>query len=186
MNADQFIEAAADKINREYGYLGDKAKAIARIILPLVREDVRPETDHFADAGKPMPETAEPVALACYDAGLLNDWGGGNVEWWYDYIRAELARAHDFYADQFTHPPQTEVVEALEPFAKAFENLRYTVSGHGKKWDLAPKDEDDCGPTVYCKTERIDGASCGTSTELELVDFMRVANLLKALKGSRP
>jgi len=38
--------------------------------------------------------------LEAYDAGLLNDYGGGNVEWWQDYIRAELARAHDFYASQ--------------------------------------------------------------------------------------
>lgn len=33
-----------------------------------------------------------------YDAGLLNDWGGGNIEWWQDYIRAELERSHEFYA----------------------------------------------------------------------------------------
>lgn len=32
-----------------------------------------------------------------YDAGLLNDFGGGDVDWWMDYIRAELDRAHDFY-----------------------------------------------------------------------------------------
>ena len=38
--------------------------------------------------------------LDCYDAGLINDFGGGNVGWWQDYIRAELERAHDHYADQ--------------------------------------------------------------------------------------
>jgi hypothetical protein len=32
-----------------------------------------------------------------YDAGLLNDWGGGNVEWWQDYIRAEIGRANDHW-----------------------------------------------------------------------------------------
>jgi len=32
-----------------------------------------------------------------YDAGLLNDYGGGNVEWWQDYIRAELARCTEYY-----------------------------------------------------------------------------------------
>lgn len=32
-----------------------------------------------------------------YDAGLLNDWGGGNVDWWWDYIRSELDAAHQFY-----------------------------------------------------------------------------------------
>ena len=41
------------------------------------------------------------AALDCYDAGLLSDYGGGNVEWWQDYIRAELGRAHDFYVSQW-------------------------------------------------------------------------------------
>jgi hypothetical protein len=35
-----------------------------------------------------------------YDAGLLNDFGGGNVEWWQDYIRAEIARANAFWRSQ--------------------------------------------------------------------------------------
>lgn len=52
-----------------------------------------------------MPPTdsraLEPIILDCYDAGLLSDYGGGNVEWWQDYIRAELARAHDHYQAQF-------------------------------------------------------------------------------------
>lgn len=40
------------------------------------------------------------IELEEYDAGLLNDFGGGDVEWWQDYIRAELSRAHDFYQSQ--------------------------------------------------------------------------------------
>ena len=45
-----------------------------------------------------MAERAvQTAALDAYDAGLLNDFGGGNVDWWQDYIRAELGRAHDFY-----------------------------------------------------------------------------------------
>jgi hypothetical protein len=38
--------------------------------------------------------------LECYDAGYLNDFGGGNVGWWQDYIRAELERAQDHYQQQ--------------------------------------------------------------------------------------
>jgi len=38
--------------------------------------------------------------FADYDAGLLNDFGGGNVEWWQDYLRAEIGRANDFWRDQ--------------------------------------------------------------------------------------
>ena len=40
------------------------------------------------------------IDLEEYDAGLLNDFGGGDVEWWQDYIRAELSRAYDFYQSQ--------------------------------------------------------------------------------------
>ncbi len=51
--------------------------------------------DHIADAGE--------MVLDEYDAGLLNDFGGGNVGWWQDYIRAELGRAHEFYQSQVDH-----------------------------------------------------------------------------------
>ena len=48
--------------------------------------------------------------LDAYDAGLLNDYGGGDVEWWQNYIRDELERAHDFYQSQVdgTDPTTTE------------------------------------------------------------------------------
>jgi len=49
---------------------------------------------------KPAQQDAVDAELEPYDAGLLNDFGGGNVEWWQDYIRAELGRAHDFYQTQ--------------------------------------------------------------------------------------
>ena len=58
--------------------------------------------------------------LEPYDAGLLNDFGGGNVEWWQDYIRAELGRAHDFYQSQIAtpqpaHATQAEVTDGIRP-----------------------------------------------------------------------
>lgn len=37
-----------------------------------------------------------------YDAGLLNDFGGGNVSWWHDYIRSELARSEEYWRDEIT------------------------------------------------------------------------------------
>ena len=46
-----------------------------------------------------------PVELHPYDAGLLSDWGGGNVEWWQDYLRHELNRAHEFYNSQLAAAP---------------------------------------------------------------------------------
>jgi len=44
----------------------------------------------------------DALKIECYDAGWLSNFGGGDVEWWYEYIRAELARAHDFYQAQIT------------------------------------------------------------------------------------
>lgn len=40
------------------------------------------------------------VDMDRYDAGLLSDFGGGNVAWWQDYLRAELERADEFYQEQ--------------------------------------------------------------------------------------
>ena len=42
----------------------------------------------------------EKLELDEYDAGLLGSGGGGDVDWWQDYLRAELARAHEFYQSQ--------------------------------------------------------------------------------------
>ena len=47
----------------------------------------------------PSPQQV-PVSLEEYDAGLLSDYGGGNVEWWQDYIRSELSRAYEHYQSQ--------------------------------------------------------------------------------------
>lgn len=54
------------------------------------------------------PAPAEVGDLAAYDAGLLSDFGGGNVEWWQDYIRAELGRAHEFYQSQIAPRPSRD------------------------------------------------------------------------------
>ena len=66
---------------------------------------------HIADRLTELtsPVDAEPVGycLDAYDAGCFSDAGGGDVDWWWDYMRAELGRAHDHYqsqVDQSTHP----------------------------------------------------------------------------------
>ncbi|HHA2676638.1 TPA: hypothetical protein ACOECQ_002762 [Stenotrophomonas maltophilia] len=43
---------------------------------------------------------AQAMVLERYDAGLLSDVGGGDTAWWLDYLRSELARAHDHYQHQ--------------------------------------------------------------------------------------
>lgn len=65
-----------------------------------------------------------------YDAGLLNDFGGGDVGWWQDYIRAELERAHEFYASLYgpdalaARDARIEQLEAaLRPFIDAIGRI---------------------------------------------------------------
>ena len=48
----------------------------------------------------PVPAMPIQDDLEEYNAGHLNDFGGGNVSWWQDYIRSELGRAYDFYQAQ--------------------------------------------------------------------------------------
>ena len=46
---------------------------------------------------------SEAESIPDYDAGLLNDWGGGNVEWWQDYLRAEIAKSNDHWRACVAH-----------------------------------------------------------------------------------
>lgn len=70
------------------------------------------------------PVPAQGVALTDarvdmdrYDAGLLSDFGSGNVDWWQDYIRAELERADEFYqaqhADMLAQTQQATIKQNL-------------------------------------------------------------------------
>jgi len=47
-------------------------------------------------------EEVSPSVLegARFDAGLLGGGGGGDVDWWQDYIRTLLADAHEFYNER--------------------------------------------------------------------------------------
>jgi hypothetical protein len=62
------------------------------------------------DFGKLREELSTPLHkegeadYADYDAGLLNDFGGGDVGWWQDYLRAEIGRANDFWREQVAVP----------------------------------------------------------------------------------
>lgn len=58
-----------------------------------------------------------------YDAGLLNAYGGGDIDWWWDYLRAELDRAHEFYEAQCpdTAVLQSQLSEAERKLALARE-----------------------------------------------------------------
>jgi len=64
------------------------------------------KTNNQSTEGKDPQQTISESSLdgvACspsdYDAGLLNDFGGGDVGWWQDYLRAEIGRANDYWRE---------------------------------------------------------------------------------------
>jgi hypothetical protein len=73
-----------------------------------------------------------------FDAGLLNDFGGGNVQWWQDYIRSLLEQAHDHYDAQVA----AEVARADENHARLVKScemyeLRANIGDLARRlWDV--------------------------------------------------
>lgn len=85
---------------------GDARDLIGQLVSLAARYD-QPLAKNIAerlDALLSARPGGEGVELEAYDAGLLSDFGGGDVSWWQDYIRAELSRAHDHYQTQVAHP----------------------------------------------------------------------------------
>jgi hypothetical protein len=70
-------------------------------VMPLDAGTTETQTQaHDIGPGDQAVAGAAPVTVPDYDAGLLNDFGGGNVEWWQDYIRAEIGRANDYWRSE--------------------------------------------------------------------------------------
>jgi hypothetical protein len=76
-----------------------------------------------------------------YDAGLLNDFGGGNVEWWQDYLRAEIGRANEFWRDAID---SIAALPAVAPGVRVkpdvIDRLRENING--AEMDMAADAED--------------------------------------------
>lgn len=53
---------------------------------------------------------AEACSPSDYYAGLLSDYGGGDVEWWQDYLRAEIGRANDHWREQYAEMHDAMVI----------------------------------------------------------------------------
>ena len=76
--------------------------------------------------------------LEPYDAGLLNDFGGGNAEWWQDYIRAELGHAHDFYQSQITTPQPAQATPVCgAQNAKSYPQAPLSLTAAPQEWSPA-------------------------------------------------
>jgi len=41
--------------------------------------------------------------IADYDCGIINDYGGGNVQWWQDYLRHEINRCNEYWRLATSH-----------------------------------------------------------------------------------
>ena len=91
--------------------------------------------------------------LEPYDAGFLSDYGGGNVDWWQDYIRSELARAHDFYQSQLAaSQPERQEGEPAEvtilPDGSAFAVVSTPLpENHWLYGDASKEDEHGYEPS---------------------------------------
>lgn len=98
--------------------------------------DVLPEhvTDHCGSRDASTVEATAP--LTPYDAGLLSDFGGGNVSWWQDYIRSELGAAHDHYQAQIDDRQPLKGSEAVA--AEILAERQRQVRG----WGWSPEHDD--------------------------------------------
>jgi hypothetical protein len=88
-------------------------------------------------------DKALKLALEEYDAGLLSNYGGGNVEWWQDYIRAELGRAYEHYQSQTTPPLPVQEQHsddvAVDKFAAAMKAKLADARSKGRGgWESCP------------------------------------------------
>ncbi len=75
-----------------------------------------------------MPE------LERYDAGYLGGEDACSMEWWHDYMRAELARAHDFYQAQCGEPESLAATPPLEAATRAHFTARQLDNMSRRAW----------------------------------------------------
>jgi hypothetical protein len=76
--------------------------------------------------------------MECYDAGIISEFGRGNVVWWQDYIRAELARAHEFYCEQASS--QEDEIERLQAIVAGVDDAVYDSFSYA----LGPDTWEEC------------------------------------------
>ena len=56
------------------------------------------------DARSEIARLRAALDLTDYDAGLFGDYGGGDVSWWHDYLRAEISRCNDHWKSALVTP----------------------------------------------------------------------------------
>ena len=67
-------------------------------------DGIKLSIDDFEEAIRRLrdePELNNTPLPSDYDAGILGNNGGGNIDWWQDYIREEIARCNGYWRDYF-------------------------------------------------------------------------------------
>lgn len=130
LRGDEPAEPDADLVNQVWreiekamcSYYGDDHIFAAKV-KPIIRRII-------VEAEERGREKKTDLSLDAYYAGSMPDYGD-KTDWWWDYIRAELGRAHDFYQAQIDAP--------ASPVAEPAKPDRYVVA-----WEAA-MDEYVCG-----------------------------------------
>jgi len=88
-----------------------------------------------------------------YDCGLINDYGGGNVEWWRNYIKAEVTRANEWWRNQVIDGEEafeTEIVKLHRKIKAEFARLKKERAELARecyeqieKWTWGPRTDDE-------------------------------------------
>lgn len=90
-----------DALSQKLRAAQHEAEALAATVEALMKIVQDNALIHIsANTAKISADAVSSLNLDAYDAGHLNDFGGGNIGWWQDYIRSELGAAHDFYQSQ--------------------------------------------------------------------------------------
>jgi hypothetical protein len=119
---------------RATGSLGQPEWRPTRAHFEGLRNTVNGAIRAISSALRPQAPASGASDLRAYDAGLLNDFGGGNVDWWQDYIRAELARAHDHY--------EAEAADALASARAEIAGLKQRIADGIASFAADPPDSD--------------------------------------------
>lgn len=112
---------------------------------------------------------------ADYDAGLLNDYGGGNVEWWWDYLRAEIGRANDHWRQQH---------EALAKERDASIAAR-TSEREALNHAITLREEYIADLAAQCDAARADALAAASREQEARAEAGRLRELLGAVIGER-
>ena len=68
--------------------------------------------------------------MKSYDAGPLGVGGGGDVEWWHDYMQVELAQSAAFYETQFEQE-RDQLKQRVAELEKALRDIINQSHGEG-------------------------------------------------------